>query len=434
MKKGTAILAVVCALLLSYIFLVERKHPAKTIGQDNPPLFQTTAENIRRIQIHRPDVIVVLERKSDKNWQITSPLADIADSQQVESFVQNFVTLRSMGAVTQSEKPEAYGFTPNAVQLTVELKSGPPIELRLGSEAPTQQGYYSYIPATGELKLISASFAQMILNPVDSWRDHVAIHFDPEKVEKISIDQGSQHIQFEQMDNFWWMKSPMQFRALTSKVTELLSALANMRISSFDVPPTELFGTIQIKIWETGNKNPKMVFIDESLKTPTGIGGMTFGKNGSLNGGSRFYVLPESSVAPLRLKPMAFRDYHLVAFNPDEITKIDVLKGNRTFTFVKDGKTWKVTVPAKNEVPGWKAELILKDLELLEEPKLSNHPNPIAHPQAIVTLWNGQQKLAQVAVGDKTIIQNNLYLPVDIQPGRKLAFSNAQFLIRDLIW
>lgn len=431
MKKNTLILALVFVILFSYVYFVERKHPAPAGGGNaNTPIFTLKADDIQQIEIHRPDADVVLKRSGGSDWVMSSPVADVADASQANGLAQNLSTLTSMNSIAKKENLEAYGFTPDSVQLKAETQSGNPIELRLGHEAPTQQGYYAYIPATGKLELIPSSLAQTLLQPVDAWRDHAVVSLTPDKIEKVVIQhEKSKPIELDKIKKMWWLVSPLKSKALEDKAAGLLSSITSMRISEFAPPPEAaqlISPSLTIKLWETGDKNPKTIVVGG--KTDKGYLAMTLGRQYP-------YFLPASAVKPFDLDPISFKDYHLLAFDKEDITKIEVLKGTKLYTFTKEGKNWTVTTPDKSDLPGWHADMLLTDLQLLLQPEsLPVKPKPVARPQVIVTLWEGQEKVAGVAVGEKEIINRNMYLPVEIEPSKKLAWSNAQFLVRDLIW
>lgn len=425
MKPTTLAYLAFFAALLAYVLLVEKKRAFEPGKPPSEAVFQVTPDEIQSLEIAGKKEHLRLERRGEKAWELTAPLADRADPGQVDDFLRSLADLKSIQQISREENLKAYGLDMDQAQsLKAGLKSGAPLEIRVGNETPTREGHYAYVPGAnpkkGEIVVIPGLLAQSLKKTPEMWRDKAALHFETDKVERIQVEKAPSGMMLEKRGDLWELASPIHARADETKVMSLLTSLQELRASRFDqgdVPHPML----TIRVWEKGDKNPNVVRVGSALRD--GYPAQTEGRAAAL-------VLPLQSIRPLLETPQAFRDRPLLAIKEDEISRVDVAKGKTQYTFEKSGGNWKVTQPGKSTVEAWKGGIIVSDVKGLEEAEL---PKPQAlKPQAVVTLWKKDGMVAKVAIGEKSSSGKSDAYRIEINPGRRLTWGKAELLLKDI--
>lgn len=284
MKKSTLALALIFALILSYILLVEKKHPPAS-NTHREKIFKFASNDITAVQIFKGNQKVELKQTNPFTWEMTQPVHDWADSNACNGLAQAIAELSPISPVEKQENLRDYGLDQQAAILKGTTKSKAAFELKVGSMDPTHEGFYATLPAQEKLFLIPASFGQMLSKPLYSWRDYSLIHFAPEKVTKISIRKKNALTVMEKSGETWMLQSPAKMKADAEKVARLMNKLSFSRLSSFAESNRQFQPELVVQIWETGKSQPNQLLIGP--QTSAGFPAKTGGRPAT------FFVLPD---------------------------------------------------------------------------------------------------------------------------------------------
>jgi hypothetical protein len=151
--RNTLILVAIAAALLAFVLLVERKQPTTDESQATPvptelPVivyFQT--DQARALRIARPgtDQSTTLVRGGDGQWQLTVPVTEPADQDEVEYTLESLAFLQPSREITGTLSLAEYGLEPPVIQVTIELADGTAHTIKLGEMNPSQSGYYTQV-------------------------------------------------------------------------------------------------------------------------------------------------------------------------------------------------------------------------------------------------------------------------------------------------
>jgi len=162
--RNTLILLGVALALLGFVLLVERKQPASDEAQatpvptELPVILYLDAEQIQALRIVRTgsDERTELVRGADGQWQLTAPVVEPADQDEVGYVLESLAFLQPSREISGTLALADYGLEPPAVTVTMEMKDGTRHTVRLGDTNPSQSSYYTQVDDQPSVFLIPA--------------------------------------------------------------------------------------------------------------------------------------------------------------------------------------------------------------------------------------------------------------------------------------
>lgn len=177
-SRNTLILVAVAALLLAYVFLVERPLTPEQISarQGTPTatpssyIFRFPVEDLQTIIISdlRFPRRVVLER-SDSGWQVKEPEdkpADMNEAMGTANTLSNLLLRRTIQPVSDLAQ---YGLAPARIEARMVLKNGTTYALLIGNATLDGSLYYAtYTGDTTRVLLVERALGYSLQNLLDS--------------------------------------------------------------------------------------------------------------------------------------------------------------------------------------------------------------------------------------------------------------------------
>jgi hypothetical protein len=430
MKKSTLVFLIVFSLLLAYVIYSHKKNNAQS-GETIPEskkIFSLSPSDIKAVSFTQEGKTIQLVRSGPNDWEMTSPIQDIADRYQAENLVDTLANLQAKETISRKENVSAYGLGKNSTLVVVQTKNGQQQTLRVGGKSPTGEGYYAFVPANGEIVLIPNDIGQILQTPLDSWRSHTLFSFVPSQIEKIEISSTKNSFAFVQKHGEWQIEDSRESlhgaKADSAKVSSFLTTLANLRFLHFLSQKTKIKKPfLMVALWEKGEKKSQKVVV--GAKTKEGYPALTEGRVFP-------YLLGDNVLKTLLLNPVSFRDLHLLSFHEDQITKLEIKTTKNDYVFQKVKNDWKLVSPPKARVEAWKAGLVVDDVKGLEEVTFPEKLKAGFSPVATISLWSQNGLVGQVMVGEKVVKNKVSAYPVHVFPAQKNAWANADLLMKDL--
>ncbi|MCL4513273.1 MAG: DUF4340 domain-containing protein [Candidatus Eremiobacteraeota bacterium] len=428
MKKSTLIFFLLFLALLGYLYYLKQHPPSKIGLKNNERIFSVKPGAIQSLEIKHDAKLLELKRSGKNAWDLIRPFRDWASSLPAENLAETFSDLRSLGLVSQKEKLSDYGLSNQSYEILAKQKVGPPLEIKIGDQAPTGQGYYAFVPSQKKLCLVSLYFGNMVKNPLSHWRSKALLRFKQNAVWQIEIQSKGKPLVLRKKKQIWALTSPIKGKADSAKAQGLLSDISGFRLTKFS----------SVSVSSLKHKVPKAIFsiwIKGETK-PVNIEIFKKTKEGYLARSSPRiypYFVGSSLLKELEKPPIHYLNLHLLSFKESSVMKLETRRGKQKYLFEKVKNEWKILKPAKTKVKAWKANLIVNDLKGLEKFFFSGSPPAApAHPAAEVTFWENNGKKIQILIGEKAVRNGKTAYPVEVSGSKKYVWGNARLLMKDI--
>jgi hypothetical protein len=190
---------------------------------------------LNRIEVKSGNQSYTLVKNPEGVWEVSLPPDVRADHFAVDGLVDNFQALTMQSIVAEDKKSEAkYGFgkptatvklaTPNASQtLVIGKKSG--------------NGYYAMNSALAPLFTLDQDSVSQLQKSASDFRDKDLFSWDMFDVKSFDVISPKGRWTLEQEKNQWKETSPQSKQVSTDNVNAFLSALRNLRATTF--PPAK---------------------------------------------------------------------------------------------------------------------------------------------------------------------------------------------------
>ncbi len=207
-------------------------------------LIAASNDQVNKIVLERPSQPKIELEKHDGEWKIVAPRAYPADSSEVASFVGTLTGGRIDRFVSDAPKNLAdYGL--DKPQLTVSIyvaKDKTPQTLEFGKATSTNgtNGYYAKRASSESVYTVPDWIFKDINKQVNDFRDKTVLAFDPSKVGKVEIQNGTQKFTLEQdKDGKWRIENGVSEPADNGLVIQFLSNLRNLKGNAIVAEPAQ---------------------------------------------------------------------------------------------------------------------------------------------------------------------------------------------------
>lgn len=348
--RNTIIVLVLLAVVGGYAYYAS-KQPAE---QKNK-LFKIKSEDITTITLKYPGREIELAKEAGK-WMLVKPITAEADetaANNIARAVADCEVKRTLEEVPASLQP--FGLAKPEVIVTVttsDKRTLPAIEV--GKTTPV--GFSAYIKTSDkpDVMLTTSAFPPEVKKTVDELRNRELVKFDPDEVQKITLDRGDgKAVELDREHEVWVIVKPAKYAADQAAVRQLLTGLVGSRIDEFvnDKPNS---------LSQFGLEKPRLtisVFVGKQAARQS----LLFGAKQSAVEKDAIYVRRGESAPVYTVHSYAFsdvnkglndlRDKTLMAFDPSQVERVKISAGAKGFTLERsaDGK-WQV-VEGNSKVP-----------------------------------------------------------------------------------
>lgn len=357
--RTTLLLACVLALLsLTYYFL-ELKEVEK---QTRTKLASFEEKEVTGVSIRRGEKVIALTKEAG-GWRMSQPTEDRGDEKEITALLGNVTRAKIERTLEATGDHGAdFGLQDPAIVLTVHLKEKEqPFVLEIGGDTPA--GFSVYVRRKGEAKVLLAptTVKTSLKKEPFAFRSKVPLLFDREAVRGLSLRTDSLRVRLEQQQKETWrITEPIQGKADSRKVSDLVHSLTQDQVTAFlDKPPANLKGLGlapprgEIRLTLEGGAEATLLLGAQKKE-----GGVYARRQGE----ERVLELMKEFFTGLPKKVEDLRDRTLLAFDREKVQQID-LKSPKGQTLLKkvDGK-WKMKEPEEASADHRLIEDLLWDL------------------------------------------------------------------------
>jgi hypothetical protein len=379
--KTTLVLLGVFAALLAVVLYFDSKVEKKSAAEEKTKALVDIAEDdLRKIEIARPDETLALERDEAGAWRLTSPLAAAADEYEAKALAGALAGLRLERVVEKEvEDPAAYGLPGTEVRLWAKGMDAP-VKVHIGMENPLDKSLFAKREDDPRLVLLAATVRSQLDKKVLDLRQKDIFKFAVSDVRKIRVRAKDVAWEAARTESGWALTSPVAALAAKTKVDSLLDALSGLRAKDFaaedkDAGVLEKFGLAKPE-YEVALSLPaasqEIVFTlhkeGEAQYATTSLATKVVAFEGTV------LTDLDRKVEELREKKVAdfyAWDAHSVLVKRDgaEIAAVKVKSG--------DAETWYLDAAAKEEADRVKLEDFVRKVEGLEAAAFVDAPAPL---------------------------------------------------------
>src|SRR5262247_984382 len=161
--KGTAALFLAFIALGGYVYFTEFRGKEERQKQEEAKkkVFPVQDKDITEVSLIFPDRTITGVKKTEKQWEITSPTGLEADSDEWEQLASNVPKIEREDTVAQNVQDLAqFGLKDPAVKVAAKTKDGKTLEILFGGENPRKTFNYAMIPNGVDVFLTASNWAK----------------------------------------------------------------------------------------------------------------------------------------------------------------------------------------------------------------------------------------------------------------------------------
>jgi len=409
--KTIVYLCAVLAVLAGYFFLYETKN--ETPPRKEEKIFQFKPENVERITLLKNSVKIVCEKK-DNQWFIKEPVSCKADNKIINEIISQLEKAKMVEMVEKNPSDlSQFGLKiPQALKVKISTDKGREEELIIGNPVSLNVLYVYAKKARSPQVFTVYSNLKTILNKTTfDLRDKTVIYVKQDNVEKIRIKRPSLDLMLEKNQNTWQITSPVKALADKDRVSQLLEKLKKAKVKKFidektsNLKPYGLVNPyIQIFLWEKGKDNPLKLLIGNKKKEDTFYARKV--ENSSV------FLIDKDIVDSLPQKAEDIREMHILRFDIDKITKIELnYPGIKIIIDREDKDNWKIKSPVLTKADEMAIKRLLWDIK---DTKLNSflpasYLKKIEHkkPDVTISLWE-KEKAHKLTIFSKGVLEKKI--------------------------
>jgi len=343
----------------------------------------------------------------DNQWHLTEPMKALGDKARIQSLINDIDKLRIRRFLKQSSDFSSYG--PVQVQVGLREKDEAlPTLFFLGAPHDQDPGFvYAWTEDNPWICLTDSAMLEALAITLYEMRNKTVTKFDSDKVELLEIERGKEQILLEKRDLLqsrdWWLKQPMEWKANTHAVENLLFEMESLIALDFvedqpqDVSP---YGLKQPRARVTVHLSPNAEKEPERTQTLL-IGNTVVGKSDSSR--RHLYAMREGSNTVVKIafgiwdevnrSSEDFRDKTILSFNAWDARAITVEHPDRTLELERlESGNWMILEPISSQAQSSKVTDLLylidelKAIEFIENNPSDLTPYGLDHPRVSLKL------------------------------------------------
>ncbi len=420
-----AVTASLAAALGSYAwFGVYQKGEAEAKAKDQADtLFSFKKDDVKQFVVTAKGETTTVVRDGtgkDAGWRIASPIQTDAENLSVDALVDKVAGLkRKRSAGTPSDLAQ-FGLGKPRVQIVLTLESGKTEELDVGDDNPFDGTIFAKRGGDGEVEICEGGLKYPLEKGLFDLRDKRVFDFDDAQLQKLDVATPGLAYGLEKSGEEWKLDAPIQAKADAQKVTQISSALKNLRATRFaseqaSEADLQRFGldhpgyTVQLTL---GKEMAEKTLILSAQKE----GGQehVYAKQASQ---AWVAEVPSTILKDLDASVMDLRDKTILSFKQADARGLAFTAAKGTFTVERkqhsaDGGVsqddWTITSPTLGPAKRWKLSSLLSTLETLKGASIVSEKATAADlandgldkPVKTATVFgDGGKELAKLLVG-----------------------------------
>jgi hypothetical protein len=198
-------------------------------------VFDIKEDDISKIEIAREKEKIILEKRGENEWRISSPVEDKADIMAVRNLLSDIETLRATSfEEDDNTTPGYYGLDIPRIRLSIGCRDTTPT-LTIGREDPAAPRFFTQKDGSGEIFTVSRRFVEELEKDAGKFRSSEVFRIPVEDIREIKIIVGDSFVSLvREKDDKWGFQGTPDVPVNQGKVQDLLLEIGALRILSFE--------------------------------------------------------------------------------------------------------------------------------------------------------------------------------------------------------
>lgn len=336
-KKGIISLAVVALLLIGAFVALNTfwkvDEGEGDTGMESIPVFSTPRDNVIRIEVSMADESFAFAR-TDAGW-----ILEGKEDVKIKTTLVDYLC-GELAGVNASRKLSAkgaelsdYGLSPALATYKLTLKDGGEKIFLLGKKDPVSEHYFFKIADDDTVYTIFSTKGDAIFNGSDYYKNSDILDVDTSNLRHIQMNTPKMTLelaaaQYSDGSLAWNMIKPMKRGTDIGQVQNMIiSRLSYIQVQEFVDEKSEKYAS-------SGVNNPEatITLTDAYRNTQTFYLGKTDGAMRYVKTNGRVYLVGDDWADFTDIDPFLYVDKFIHLENIDKVDKIEVTKGDTTYT------------------------------------------------------------------------------------------------------
>jgi hypothetical protein len=341
-STGLLIAAAVLAALTGVLYWSNNHKGADTTTSAtpaSPKLVTANDADITKIEIDKKGTEQVGLAKGDGKWEITAPTKLTADQDAVASMLSTLSGLTSERVVEDHALDlKQYGLADPSLKVEFTTKDGKSQRVLLGDDTPTGNAVFASLRGDPRVFTIAGSTKSSIDKSPADLRDKRLLTVNFDKISAVDLTAKKQSIEFGRSKDAWQILKPRPLRADNFTVEDLVRRLKDAKMD----------------LTAATDADEKKISAAFASATPVATARVTDAAGSQtleVRKNKTDYYAKSSAVAGLYKVANDlgtgldkglddFRNKKLFDFGFDDVSKVDMHDGSKTYSLVKGGADW----------------------------------------------------------------------------------------------
>lgn len=347
-KKNIIALAVAVFVLAGALLAVKFLWKDSSTPDAENPTESIEAFSVLKESILAMDVKLTGESfgfiKKDDGWVLKGDETVKLKASSVDYLAGDLSAVYAKSCVEENAADTAkYGLTAPTGEYTLTLEGGETKTLYLGKKDPVSGCYYFKTDDSNDVYAVYETKADSLLKPLTEYRDSNILEVDTENLSVFKMQKGATVLTLERTvtesddgskSESWHMKSPMNRECDSEPVSNnIISKISYVSVKAFIDANDERYGA-------SGVANPEatVTLTDTDGNSQTIYIGKADGQNRYVKTQGRVYLIDGGSVSFIDVEPFIYISKFICIENINDVAKIEVTKGDKTYTATIEGK------------------------------------------------------------------------------------------------
>lgn len=362
--RTTLIIIVLLAGIGGAYYLFFQEPSDKAVENEKPRIHQVygvTREAVQQVEIAFADAAyqdLKLVKGGRGNWRLNTPIQVDADSEKVNQVLDDFLNKRVKQTLEVTELAQ-YGLDTPSITLSLSTEGDlPTATFLIGKKAINFSVYVKEKSETHIFLIESSALDDLTKSPTDL-RDRSVLKFNPETVSSIQFkhwDAGSTSqsstINCEKRDETWHVIHPLEAKADTQDIEDLLSELRSLKVSTFEADGADAQGQLEkfgldaprIQVELTDGDKTYAIDISASIPAENGTHGRVYVKTTVYQ--DAVYTVDEGIYHLLNKSIFDLRDKRVIDFQRTDTIRIEIKQDRETTVCTKNfDNIWELQTP-----------------------------------------------------------------------------------------
>ncbi len=363
--KTTLIILVIFILLGGAYFFFGRPSPdaeqSKAEMQTIREVYTLNKDTIRQIRVSFKDESyqsLTLAKNTDSAWQLTAPLVADADAPKIDGILQDLLE-KKVKQTLEVEDLGQYGLRPPNIQVELWTVGESPAKTFLIGDKTVNYSVYTKEQSESHIFLIESSALDDFTKSPSDLRDRSVFKFSPAEVTTIRLQVVGQpeilcekqiplNTDITEATNEWKMTQPVETKANTRAVEDIVSALDGLKAVVFeadgDYKPAS-YGLVQpritVTLQESASDRIQKLRIGSDAETP----GRIYVARPEHHA---VYAVNREIYTKLNRTVFDLRDKRVIDFQRTSTHQFTLRQGDNEIVCQKNANgDWEITAPLK---------------------------------------------------------------------------------------